>query len=59
MNRREIKAALCARVAVATRTMMQNPRKARFVVQELGMKDTVAVRNRILAACDELEERWT
>lgn len=59
MNRREIKAALCARVAVATRTMMQDPRKARSVVAELGLKDTVAVRNRILTACDELEERWT
>ena len=59
MNRREIKAALCARVAVATRTMMQDPRKARSVVAELGFKDTVAVRQRILAACDELEERWT
>ena len=58
MNRREIKAALCARVAVATRNMMADPRKARSVVDELGLKDTVAVRQRILAACDELEERW-
>ena len=58
MNKREIKAALCARVAVATRNMMNDPRKARSVVQELGMKDTVSVRKRILAACDELEERW-
>ena len=59
MNKREIKAALCARVAVATRRMMNDPRKARSVVHELGLKDTVAVRKRILAACDELEERWT
>ena len=58
MNKREIKAALCARVAVATRNMMNDPKKARSVVQELGMKDTVSVR-KILAACDELEERWT
>lgn len=59
MNRREIKAALCARVAVATRNMMADPKKARSVVDELGLKDTVAVRQRILAACDELEDRWT
>ena len=59
MNRREIKAALCARVAVATRNMMADPKKARTVVNELGLKDTTAVRQRILAACDELEDRWT
>lgn len=59
MNKREIKAALCAKVAVSTRNMMNDPKKARWVVQQLGMKDTVSVRKRILAACDELEERWT
>ena len=59
MNRREIKAALCARIAVATRNMMADPKKARSVVHELGLKDTTAVRQRILAACDELEDRWT
>lgn len=58
MNKREIKAALCARVAVATRNMMADPKKARTVVYELGLKDTVAVRKRIVAACNELEERW-
>ena len=58
MNRREIKSALIVRVAVATRNMMNNPVKARSVVQELGLKDTVSTRQRIIRACDELEERW-
>ena len=58
MNRREIKAALCAEVAVITRNMMADPVKARSVVEALGLKDTVAVRKRIIAACNELEDRW-
>ena len=58
MNLREVKAALIVKVALQVKKEMKNPRNATFIVRDLGMKDTEASRQRIIRACEELEERW-
>lgn len=59
MNLREVKAALIVKVAVQVKKEMKNPGSASFIVRDLGMKDTEASRERIIRACEELEDRWS
>ena len=58
MNRREVKKALIASWARETKRMMQEERKARWILNKLAMQDTISARKRIVAACDELVERF-
>ena len=58
MNRREVKKALIASWANDTKKMMQEERKARWILNKLAMQDTISARKRIVAACDELVERY-
>jgi len=58
MNRREVKKALIASWARETKRMMQEDRKARWILNKLAMQDTISARKRIVAACDELVERF-
>lgn len=58
MNRREVKKALIASWAHDTKKMMNEERKARWILNKLGMIDTLSSRKRIVAACDELVERF-
>ena len=38
--------------------MMKEERKARWILNKLGMIDTLSSRARIVKACEELEERY-
>jgi len=58
MNRREVKKALIASWANDTRKMMKEERKARWILNKLGMIDTLSSRARIVKACEELVERY-
>lgn len=58
MNRREVKKALIASWARDTKRMMQEERKARWILNKLAMQDTISARKRIITACEELVERY-
>ena len=58
MNRREVKKALIVKMAKATIRKMNEEKYARWVVNQLAMKDTLSTRNRIVRACEELRDRY-
>lgn len=62
-NRREVKAMIIAKAARGVRRHMKDDAShftmARKIIYDMGLKDTRAVRERIIRACDELEDRYS
>ena len=63
-NLREVKAMIIEKAARGVRRKMfgvttEDRKMARAIIRDMGLKDSLAVRQRIIRACNELEDRYS